>query len=44
MKPLIRISHRKNKKYDVDNYMININNDRLQTLIADNSDDGIQAL
>ena len=34
----------KNKKYDVDNYMININNDRLQTLIADNSDDGIQAL
>jgi len=32
------------KKYDVDNYMININNDRLQTLINDNSDSGIQAL
>jgi hypothetical protein len=34
----------KNKEYDVDNYMININNTRLQTLIGDNSDDGIQAL
>ena len=32
------------KKYDVDNYMININNKRLQTLINDNSDSGIQAL
>jgi hypothetical protein len=32
------------KNYDVDNYMININNERLQTLINDSSDDGIQAL
>ena len=32
------------KKYDVDKYMININNERLQTLIADSSDEGIQAL
>ncbi len=32
------------KKYDVDNYMININNERLQILINDNSDSGIQAL
>jgi len=32
------------KKYDVDKYMIKINNDRLQILINDNSDEGIQAL
>jgi hypothetical protein len=32
------------KKYDVDNFMININNERLQTLIKDNSDNGKQAL
>ena len=30
--------------YDVDNYMININNERLQTLIKDNSDNGKMAL
>lgn len=31
-------------KYDVDNYMININNERLQTLINDNSENGNLAL
>lgn len=32
------------KNYDVDNYMININNERLQTLINDNTNNGKQAL
>lgn len=34
----------KNHNYNVDDYMININNERLQTLINDDSDDGKQAL